>query len=174
MIIHLLWIVPIIITVCFIVYQKIKYGSIKNDILLSIPIAMLSFLIIIIVTFIVILLTQGTSNRYEYTKETYQISCLSDSSTIKGRQYLFSGCIDGINQYKVYKINEDGSKELVKFNAENVKVYEDGKTEVTEYAEEFESDFVKWLIGSNGDDTTRYEIHIPQGTITTEYGIDLK
>lgn len=174
MIFNLLWIIPI--TTMILVFINIKR---QNDldfmdrwlVFLS---GILGFAIVLVIILMSKLMIDINANKYEYQKNSYQITCINDSSVVNGRSYLFSGYINENIKYRAYKLNGDNSKELVEYNPRNTKIFEDGKTEVVEYAEEFQSDFVIWLFGKNSDTTTRYEIHIPQNSITTEYNIDLK
>nr|WP_308545852.1 hypothetical protein [uncultured Lachnoclostridium sp.]DAF89834.1 MAG TPA: hypothetical protein [Siphoviridae sp. cteLh2] len=174
MIYNLLWIIPIVTMI--LVFVNIKRQN-DLDCMDGMFVVLSGFLGFAITAFIItfsVIIVHVDANKYEYQKNSYQITCINDSSVINGRSYLFSGYINENTKYRTYKLNDDNSKELVEYDSRNTKIFEDGRTEVVEYAEEFQSDFVIWLFGKNSDTTTRYEIHIPQNSITIEYNIDLK
>lgn len=174
MIFNLLWIIPIITMILVFISIKRQNDLDFMDRWLVFMSGILGFAITSIIILTSKLMINISANKYEYQKNSYQITCINDSSVVNGRSYLFSGYINENTKYRAYKLNDDNSKELVEYNPRNTKIFEDGKTEVIEYAEEFQNDFVIWLFGKSSDTTTRYEIHIPQNSITTEYNIDLK
>ncbi len=174
MVYNLLWIVPIATIILVFINIKRKNDLDFTDGLIIVLSGFLGFTITVFLTLISVPVMRVGADTYEYQKNSYQITCINDSSVFNGRNYLFSGYINENIKYRAYKLNDDNSKELIEYDYRNTKIFEDGKTEVVEYAEEFQSDFVVWLFGRNSDTTTRYEIHIPENSITTEYNIDLK
>lgn len=174
MVYNLLWIVPIATIILVFINIKRKNDLDFTDGLIIVLSGLLGFTITVFLILISVLVMRVGADKYEYQKNSYQIICINDSSVFNGRNYLFSGYINENIKYRAYKLNDDNSKELIEYDYRNTKIFEDGKTEVIEYAEEFQSDFVVWLFGRNSDTTTRYEIHIPENSITTEYNIDLK
>lgn len=174
MIFNLLWIIPIITMIPVFISIKRQNDLDFMDRWFVFLCGVLGFAIALAIILMSKVITNINATKYEYQKNSYQITCINDSSVINGRSYLFSGYINENIKYRAYKLNNDNSKELVEYDSRNTKIFEDGKTEVIEYAEEFQNDFVIWLFGKNSDTTTRYEIHIPQNSITTEYNIGLK
>lgn len=172
MVYNLLWIVPIATIILVFINIKRKNDLDFEDGFTIVLSGFLGFAITMFLIFISVLVMHVGADTYEYQKNSYQIICINDSSVFNGRNYLFSGYINENIKYRAYKLNDDNSKELIEYDYRNTKIFEDGKTEVVEYAEEFQSDFVIWLFGRNSDTTTRYEIHIPENSITTEYNID--
>lgn len=175
MVYNLLWIVPIITIILVFINTKRKneYLDYMDECFIILS-GFLGFAVVAFLIIISVITVRVGADTYEYQKNSYQITCINDSSVFNGRNYLFSEYINENIKYRAYKLNDDNSKELIEYDYRNTKIFEDGKTEVVEYAEEFQSDFVVWLFGKNSDTTTRYEIHIPENSITTEYNIDLK
>jgi len=112
----------------------------------------------------------------EVEKYTTSIYCLNDSSKIEGRSYLYSGYIKENMVYRTIYLDNHGGKRMWEINANQSSVFEDGNNKVTVYGEKFENPKIEYLMEdwSNLKHETRYEIHIPKGSITTDYKIDLQ
>lgn len=147
MVYNLLWIVPIATIILVFINIKRKNDLDFEDGFTIVLSGFLGFVITIFLIFISVLVMRVGADTYEYQKNSYQITCINDSSVFNGRNYLFSGYINENIKYRAYKLNDDNSKELIEYDYRNTKIFEDGKTEVVEYAEEFQSDFVVWLFG---------------------------
>lgn len=132
------------------------------------------------ISFIICAITCMTINAnakvIEVEKYTTSIYCLNDSSKIEGRSYLYSGYIKESMVYRTIYLDNHGGKKIWDINANQASVFEDGNNKVTVYGEKFENPKIEYLIGvwSNLKHETRYEIHIPKGSITTDYKIDLQ
>ena len=117
-------------------------------------------------------------NDWAFNTEKTKYVCLNDSTSIEGHKYLFSGCINEKMVYRTIYIDYYGGKKMWELNVNNCSVFEDNKNKVVAYKKEYSNPTVIKLIGSYGeifkeDNISRYEIHIPQGSITTEYNVDL-
>lgn len=87
----------------------------------------------------------------------YKIASLETTQGTDGHWGLFSGQINTVGYYWFYKINEDGSKSLVKIQTKKTKVYEDANEEP--YVEEIRKAFY----------TEGYKLHIPKNSIEKKY-----
>lgn len=95
-------------------------------------------------------------DEYEETN-TYKIASLETTDGVKGHWSLFSGNIETVGYYWFYKINKDGSKSLMKIEAEQTKIYED--EDKAPYVEELKGYmYVK-----------EYRLHIPKNPIEKKY-----
>lgn len=174
MIICLLIIVPIISIILYLVKEHKKWGLDIGDYLASLIAGCISF----IITLLLILLIYGifeitAISKYEL-KSTQKIYCLNDNTTINGKIYLFSDYVDENDVYKMY-VDNDGGKSLLKVNANNSIIYEDNKTEIQTYECKFQNKYVVFILGEvTLFSPNKYKIHIPKGSITTEYNVDLK
>ena len=105
--------------------------------------------------------------------EEQEIVALTDSTSIEGQKFLFSGYINE-NLVCRYVINTDKGKHIEEVRSDNVYIKEgDYKPTVIKHKFVPKSDWY-WLfcfpIGSVGDYT---EFLVPENTVTSEYNIDL-
>lgn len=174
MILFLLIIIPISSIIVFLVKEHELWGLDFGEYIISMFVGFISFLI----TFLILLLTYGVAGSIADTnyelKSTQKIYCLNDSTNINGKMYLFSGSIDENDVYKMY-VDNNGGKSLLKVDANNSIIYEDNKTEIQTYECKFQNKYVVFILGEvTMFSPNKYEIHIPKGSITTEYNVDLK
>jgi hypothetical protein len=110
-----------------------------------------------------------------------QIYALNDNSGVSGSFFLGSGRIENELVY-AYVVEEDGFKTVKTMDASGVLIDDTGSMDscievqtirykVTEEADEAYR--FMWLYGLEYTDELRTIIHIPPGSITTEYKIDL-
>lgn len=162
----------IIVFIILLIFIYKKYNKIEvADIILS----SLTGLLSIILSFILIAFMCSYANTEEYVSDTQSITCIMDNSNTQGSKYIFSGYINEKQVYKTFVLNKDGSKNYKEVSAYTSKIYEDGKNKIITYNLRFTNSIFEWLIkGVNMLDTqTRYEIHTPKDSITTEFNIDL-
>lgn len=118
------------------------------------------------------------ANKVEVYKYTTSIYCLNDDSKIEGRTYLYGGYVNQNMVYRTMYIDEHGGKKMWEINVNKASVFEDGKKEVVVFGEKYENPKVDyWLKGfddSSMKNDTRYEIHVPKGSVVSEFNIDLK
>ena len=145
-----------------------------SNIIMPMVFAIIAFAI----EFIVGISINANSIIVEECKYTTPIYCLNDDSKIEGRSYLFSGYIKENMVYRTIYLDGYGGKKMWEINANQSSVFEDEKNEIVVYGEKFESPEVEyWLkntVFNICKSETRYEIHIPKNSITTDYKIDLK
>lgn len=106
--------------------------------------------------------------------EEQEIVALTDSTSVEGQKFLFSGYIDEDLVCR-YVINTDKGKHIEEVKSDNVYIKE-GDYNPTVIKHKFvpEADWYWWFcfpIGSGGDYT---EFLVPENTVTSEYNIDLQ
>lgn len=132
----------------------------------------------LVLCLIVLFVWMGFVDKELYVKNEYQITCISDNSSVQGQVrnsiFLSSGYIGEKLKYRAFTINENGGKNIVEYDADKCTLFEDGQTKVVEYGYRYNDKYKMWFGDGDNNKTVWYEIHIPQNSITTEYNIDLK
>jgi hypothetical protein len=103
---------------------------------------------------------------------------MRSTDSISGSFVFATGSIDTEIEYIYYKILSDGSYRPGRINAERnyVVVFEDmqqsGKLIVISCTYEPKEDWHKYFILSNRRCKTKYEFHIPEGSLVQEFRIE--
>lgn len=103
-----------------------------------------------------------------YTVKYADIACIQDStSNFKG---LF---ISSDNYYFFYKINKDGSYSLDKLYADNCIIYEEDIDYgyIDKDYEKYNEKYKLWLY-TGSFPASKYKIHVPKGSVSTEFFFD--
>ena len=106
--------------------------------------------------------------------EEQEIYALNDSSTIKGKNFLFSGYIDEKFVCR-YIVNTDKGKSIEEIDTDDNKFYiEEGnyKPKVVKYSIGFKSNWHYLFAFPMFHDY--YKFFVPEGTVTNTYNIDLQ
>lgn len=136
--------------------------------------AMMSIILSILLSILMFIVISSTAKTQDYIYKEQTIMCIADNSSIEGAKFLFSGYINEKQIYKTFVLNSDGSKSYKECDADNSKIYEDGENKIVTYGTKFTNKIVIWLLNDEVQiSQARYEIHIPENSITTEYNIDL-
>lgn len=113
-----------------------------------------------------------------YVKNEYQITCISDNSSVQGQIrnsiFLSSGYTGEKLKYRAFTVDKNGGKNIVEYDADKCTLFEDGQTKVVEYGYKYNDKYKVWFGDGDDNKTVWYDIHIPKNSITTEYNIDLK
>ena len=178
--IYKIWIALNLILFIYLIFNDLKrsenlFCSVVGSAFFS---ALSAFCTFIIVVLPIMGIVDLFSDKTEYIAYETPIVCLNDSTSIEGHKYLFSGCINEKMIYRTMYIDSHGGKKMWELNVNDCSVFEDNQNKVVAYKYEYTNPTVIKWIGSYGeifkeDNISRYEIHIPQGSITTEYNIDL-
>lgn len=107
--------------------------------------------------------------------ETQNLSALKDNSSISGSFFLGSGTVDEHTVYK-YVTDTDKGKLICELSAENSDIYInecDEQSRVEIYSEGFVSDWYAWF-AFTGWSNNEVIFYIPEGSLTTEFDIDLE
>lgn len=101
-----------------------------------------------------------------------KIISLSDNTSVEGIKYLFGGYIDEKYIYR-YVIETDNGKQIKELdNNENVYIkYDNSNPRIVSEYSEFKSDW--YCIFAINLSTPKKTIHVPEGTITEKYEINL-
>lgn len=177
MIIHLIWISFIITFILYLTKEYKEYSSLElADYFLS----FMASLLVAVITFGAIIITSLTidhnSNKELIVAETKTIYALNDKTSINGQSFLFSGYIKEDLVYRMF-VEENGGKKLKELKPSSVTIYEEDKDcdkFIETYKYKYTNSFIKWLLGESTWDDDTYKIHIPKGSITTEYKLDLQ
>ncbi len=92
--------------------------------------------------------------------------------SISGGMFIFSGQVNSSPYYFYYTMNEDGSYQPGKVRAdESVRIFEEDTDSPRLITKESDTD--RWWAHSFGfcNTDTRYEIHVPKGTVRREMSI---
>ena len=133
---------------------------------------LLGILIGIIAWFIVGGIIGCTLPMKEITNEK-QLCALSDSNSISGEKFLFSGYINEKLECR-YVVNTDRGKHIESVDADKMYIKEGNyKPKVVSHSDDFKSIGYYWFaVPWNSHEW--YEFYVPNGTVTSEYSIDLK
>ncbi|MEO2600972.1 hypothetical protein [Clostridium butyricum] len=156
----------------------IKYSNCTTgDIVCFILLCIISGIICGIIYGISILTIDFKTDKYESIKYKQEIYALQDSSGMQGRFFLGSGYINNKLQYSIVIEDEYGGKKIQQLDNDRTSLFEDGETYIIAYQNKYTNPLVIKLLGTDlalNENVTRYEIHIPKGSVTTQYNIDLK
>lgn len=172
MIIHLIWIFAIIAMIFFIIHEYREWHDfeLRTTIFVGMFTALMTLLFVLILIGVIDL----TADKEIIKISEYEIYSLKDASSIKGKKYLMSGYIDEKMVYRAF-VNKEEGKAIKEFSSDKSIIYEDGGSKVEVYSSKFTSPFISKLLGSEiAEDEIKYNIHIPEGSITTEYELDLE
>lgn len=104
--------------------------------------------------------------------EEKPLYALTDSTSIHGEKFLFSGYIDEELTYR-YIIETERGRHIEEINGKNVYVNEgDYEPHVKIYNTELAKDWYYLFAGHFG--TTYYEFYVPENTLTHNYQVDLE
>ena len=106
--------------------------------------------------------------------EEQEIVALTDSTSIEGQKFLFSGYI---NEDLVcrYVINTERGKHIEEVKSDNVYIKEgDYKPTVIKHKFVPKADWYWWFCFPIGHETNYTEFLVPENTVTNEYNIDLQ
>ena len=105
--------------------------------------------------------------------EEQEIVALTDSTSIEGQKFLFSGYINE-NLVCRYVINTDKGKHIEEVRSDNVYIKEgDYKPTVIKHKFVPKSDWYWLFCFPIGHETSYTEFLVPENTVTSEYNIDL-
>lgn len=161
------WILVLIILggVIFSVWFAFEYGD-----FLYLPFGfMMTFLVFIFAALIGGGASYNLPHTYKHTN--VDIIALQDGNSVNGKFFLGSGYLNGEPTYTFYT-SENGGAKLSNQPAENVIVYQDTNKPYAVRETECVSDF-KWLVDCPSSDDI-VELHIPKGTIKSNYVLDAK
>ena len=116
--------------------------------------------------------TENAETKISHT-ETVEIYALTDTTSAKGRNFLYSGYVNGKLVYR-YVIETEKGKQVKELDSKNAYIIEDDTEQprIEIHEKTYENDWLNkfFFIFSNKE----YIIYIPEGSITTEYNIDLE
>ena len=177
MIIHLIWIFALISFILYLIKEYKEYNSLElGDYFMSFLASLLVAVITVGVVVITSLVIDHNSNKELTVTDIKTIYAFNDNSSIKGQSFLFSGYVKEELVYRMF-VEENGGKKVKEIKSINATIYEeDEKSDryIETYKYIYTNNFVKWLLGQYTWDDTTYKVHIPEGSITTEYKIDLQ
>ena len=155
-----------------------KYGyCTKGDTLCLILLCILSGIICGIIYGVSIPIIDFNADKYESIKYKQEIYALQDNNETQGQFFLGSGYINNKLQYSIVIEDEHGGKTIQQLSTDTTSLFEDGETCIIAYQNKYTNPLVIKLLGTDlatKGNVTRYEIHIPKGSIATQYNIDLK
>jgi hypothetical protein len=106
--------------------------------------------------------------------ETTTISALKDNAKTKGSFFLGSGYINS-NQYYFYIEETNKGKKMSKVSVDNAYVKENStRSYIERYEYQYTSKFAIWMYGKEPWGAEEYIFHVPKGTVTTEFNIDME
>lgn len=109
--------------------------------------------------------------------KTIPIYAFQDNLNIKGHRTLVSGYIDEVLCYYYTYQTADGGYKIGHVEQDDATVYyatneEDCRMEVRET--HFKNSIHNWIAESFAENSITYAFYIPEGSITTEYNVDLQ
>lgn len=117
----------------------------------------------------------GSALPYNEIVTRQEICALNDSSKIEGQKYLFSGYIEETLVYR-YVVNSEKGKHIEECEIDNsyIKDIESNEPYVERHEYELKHGWF-WLFAVDLKSAENYSVfYVPNGTITTEYNIDLQ
>lgn len=128
--------------------------------------------IVAALTLTIILL--ATANTETVAVSEKPIYALKDGGQIGGSFFIGTGTVEE-EQYFFYVTDKGEGKTIDKQLVEESTVIEDNNRhpEIVKCDERFKSGFVRFMFGDYMGDAT-YKIYVPEGTVTTDFTIDMK
>jgi len=106
--------------------------------------------------------------------DEHGLVAMEDQNGLHGDFFLGTGSIGSEWKFAYYEKGDDGSVKLKVVDVEDAKIFEDGGDDprVVVYKKELANkDLKRW--GVLGESHYSYEFHIPQGSITNQFKLDL-
>ena len=177
MIINLIW---ISILVTFGLHLRKSYEEYNNlegvDYFLSLMVGLLVGLVTSLVLLVATFTIDENSNKEPIVTDIKTIYAINDNTSTEGKSFLFSGYVKEELVYRMF-VEENGGKKAIEIKPDNTTIYEDSENNnsfIETYQHRYTNGFITWLLGEYALGDITYKIHIPKGSITTEYNIDLK
>ena len=133
----------------------------------------ISFIASFMIAFIALVIINGEADRPITSSEKVYISCLSDNSEQEGALFLGCGQIDGVFKYAYYKKTDLGYK-LETCNAKDVTIVYDDEDPHIEYIYNCLPKDSFWHEYVCEKELQSIIIHIPKGSIKSNYELDAK
>lgn len=176
MILHLIWILPLVSFIWYLIKEYKRCGLEIDDYFMSFGISILIALGTVGFIIISSLIIDYNSNKELIITDSKTIYAINDNTSTKGQSFLFSGYVKEELVYRIFVEEENGGKKVKEIKSTNATIYEEENSNryIETYKYIYTNNFVKWLLGQYTWADTTYKIHIPEGSITTEYKLDLK
>lgn len=160
------------IVLSIIVCEIYGFINLGFDFLIFIMMGLLGILIGILIYSVSSALLDGKFPKEETVRKK-EIYALTDSTSLHGSFYLWSGTIDTKNVIR-YVINTEKGKHIEETDAEKSYIVEiEGEPYVEEHVFTWKKDWYSWFVfGASMDNYKKF--FVPPNTITTEFNIDLK
>lgn len=137
----------------------------------------LSSILGLIIGFVIWLFVGGIIGYFLPTVEVieeHELCALSDSSSIEGVNYLFSGYIDGKMVCR-YVIDTERGKHIEEEKTDNVYIKEGNYTPTVKiHKMDLKKDWYDWFAHELFVEGYYVEFFVPENTVTSDYKIDLK
>lgn len=198
LIVILIWIITsVLITINMFKPSRDPYTiemSTAGNIITSIILSIIAFVIIGIITIFFVLFCFTNITTKEVLTNRTEIYALGDSDAVSGKIngniFLISGELNTKVIYKMVREDRYGGKEVFQIdNGYHVSIFEDNKNVLLEYRmqdvrtcdkkyKSFLGIFYREIDYTDHEDrgnkSIRYEIHVPKGSITRNFNVDLK
>lgn len=115
--------------------------------------------------------THDPKNFAGKTSSFQTLSALKDGKEVSGSFFLLSGGFGSEAKYSYIVVDEDGVSRVQSIAIERAGVKEDGKRTLETVTKTYKSNF--WFPGM-WSDKTDYVFHIPQGSMTSEFAVDME
>lgn len=143
-------------------------GDLFGRFLLSLVMGMIGFIIGMFLS-----LFLGLFAPKEIVKTEIPLVAFSDGQSIHGNFFLGIGSINGEDVYSFYKRREDGGIERGRVKSANIPIYEEDRKDGV--LEIYKRKVVgTWALWADVPQNTRYEFHLPEGTVVRQFVADLK
>lgn len=109
----------------------------------------------------------------KYDEYQFDVMAANDGSVVQGRFGIFSGYIDEESYYFFYREYEDGRIEQGRIKESQTAIYQDQETDAFIKVRKDEG-FDLGLWGIRPGYETRYEIHVPKGSVIEDVRFDLE
>lgn len=104
---------------------------------------------------------------------TFPIEAAADDSLASGRMFLFGGSLNEEPMYFYYTESADGAITQGHIPVDQAKIYEDQETEGYIKVYEDKGEITPFIIHTSWSDP-EYEIHVPKGSVVTQFNFDLE
>lgn len=147
-----------------------------NDLADKIAYSFITLLVSAVATTLVWLLSSGIVSacaeiKYDKVSDT-QIIALKDNQNLSGSFYIMGGYVDE-ELYYYYATETEFGYKTEKISSDNTYIkYTNEKPHIEEYNGDFANDI--WYMVASPLVNSRYIIYCPEGTITTEFAVDLE